>query len=482
MARTALHLSYTGPTLEVQPVKVAFSGASGVVNSRRVSDFRDLSHGSDSRVHVAAGRGVLSHMRLALALAACLFASACRPSYAEVRQKYAAEYARAGEAMRQAWKVVDSAEPSALDGECAKQGLTHAVWGFDEKDQHTGNTEVVSHLELTLWYDKPRWDREVKTIKLGPNVFTQSAFASVGNSARQAPSEPGKSVYKGLVPMIEASRSVTHLLVVKGYGTPRYDTYLYDIEKGAIVCAFAVEGVADENVEDKDMISTDSRGNTTRYTTDDVARSRLDDTPRALSRALQERFGFGLWYERARAPGDRPPPPQELLEAKARLKAMYDQRENAAPACEGAPAGAAKITMRTLWWGAGAKAPKELGPFQYVTERDDDVVRMTNPYNPPQSWREGAVAFLKKKKVVVYEPVALAAPKQEGNGSWSPGRLKVRGLVFDDGALSCKSEWELETPPDLRATLSHGKVTEKSARDAATKHFVERLELMRMPN
>lgn len=111
---------------------------------------------------------VTGSLRIIGALVSRSLLSACQPTYAEVREKHGAEFERAAKAEKKAWSLVD--EAGAPDGDCRKSGLTHAVWGWDEKDQQLGNTEVVSHRIMTRRFDKPRWDKEGQSVPLAARL------------------------------------------------------------------------------------------------------------------------------------------------------------------------------------------------------------------------------------------------------------------------------------------------------------------------
>ncbi len=418
-------------------------------------------------------------MRIIGALVSLSLLSACQPTYAEVREKYAAEYDRAAKAEKKVWVLVD--EAGSPDGDCRKSGLTHAVWGYDEKDQQVGNTEVVSHRFMTLRFDKARWENEGRLMPVGsrgPNFIPPTAFDAVANYATGAQTEPGRRVWKGLVPQIEAAKSTTHLIVVRGEGSPHLEAFLFDIAQGVLVCGFAVDGAIPEGVEDRDMV-VNGRSGTYNTSTNVEKQARLDDAPRQLSAALKERFGFGLELERK--PSAPPPPlPKEVLDAKARFAALYAQREKEAPACGAVPADAVRLDMGVVWWGADVTPPKGLGAFRGEGfSRNEDLSRMTNPFNPASSRIAGAKGFLALHTLVIYEPAQFDAPKKDARG-WTEGRLHVRGLVFTDGTLSCRREWDLVTPPDLKVPVSHGQITESSAREGATKNLGEQLQRLRI--
>jgi hypothetical protein len=412
-----------------------------------------------------------------LALASLVFFAACRPTYDEVRKTYAADYARAEKAGLAAWKAVDA--QGTPDGDCKHAGLTQAVWGYDEVDQRTGNAEIISHLTLTLRYDKPRWDAEVKQVKLGSRFIKDSPLDQVANFARST--EAGsRRVWKGLIPTIEASRSTKYFVVVRGEGTTHLEAFLFDVEREEVLCGFAVDGVVSEGVEDRDLIVTDKSGSY-RTSTNAEERSRFENAPRQLDAELKTRFGFG--FEPAKktdAVKPRPPPPPEALDAMARLASMLEQHEAAAPTCTGPlPEGTVRVDIGTLWWAAKATPPRGLGGFRTL-ERQDDLASLTNPFNPPSSLARGGKAFLAMKNVVVFEPVRFDAPTKTANG-WSNATLHVRGLLFEEGKLRCTREWDLVTPDDLRVPLSHGVVTENSAREGAAKNLAEQLEFAKFP-
>jgi hypothetical protein len=329
-----------------------------------------------------------------------------------------------------------------------------------------------------LRFDKARWEKEAQSTPLGVNHIPLTAFDAVANSATYPETEPDRRVSKGFVPQIEASKSTTHLIVVRGEGTPHLEAFLYDIAQGVLVCGFAVDGAVPEGVEDRDMVVSGRSGtyNTTTHVED---QARLEDAPRQLSAALQERFGFGLELERK--PTTPPAPlPKEVLDAKARFAALYAQREKEAPACGALPADAVRLDMGVVWWGADVTAPKGLGAFRgEMFSRNEDLNRMTNPFNPASSRIAGAKGFLALHTLVIYEPVQFAAPTKDARG-WTEGRLHVRGLVFTDGALTCRREWDLVTPPDLKVPLSHGQITEGSAREGATRNLAEQLQRLRI--
>ena len=418
-------------------------------------------------------------MRRALVATASLTLLACQPTYVDTRAKYLTEIVRADKATREIWKQIDTAEVPA--GACARQDLTHAVRGYDEASSSAGNTELVSYLTLTLYYDKPRWDREVLSLKLGSRLLAEGPLVQTANAARHSLDDsPAEGrVYKGLVPTIEASRAVTHLLVVRGEGTSHFEVFLFDVEKQQVACGFAVDGEVSAGVEDRD-VTVVARGGSYASRTDDEAASRLANARWRLNDALRLRFGLGLDLERHAPPAPTAPLPAEVLTARARLGSMYEQREAKVPPCTALPEGTQRIEMETLRWAAEVTTPPELAPFQRSFGEGEMVARMLNGFNPASSKIEGAKGFLAMKSLQVFEPVRFEPPRSSNQG-WSAGRLQVRGLVFQEGKLTCSTTWDLVTPDDLKVGLKNGRITEQSAKDGAAKNLAQQFQLIRLP-
>jgi hypothetical protein len=261
---------------------------------------------------------------------------------------------------------------------------------------------------------------------------------------------------------VVGSRAITHVMVVRATRPATLEAFLFDAETKKIVCGFSVVGQADPGVEDRDMVAT-GRDGEVKFTTSDVESSRVRNAPRQLEAELFHRFGFGF-TPGAVAPSvpTATPLSPEMEETRRLASELYSQRDQDAPPCHEKVDDSPRIDLATLRFAAGAETPPDL------------VGIRGGNYREPKT-------FTKLEKLTVIGGVEATPPAPRPDGSWSAGRLKVRGLQFANGKLVCRRDWELVTPPDLEAGTSHGALTAKSTREAAAQYFSEQLTNVPMP-
>jgi len=397
--------------------------------------------------------------RLAVPPLALLFGlAACKPSRTELDKKYAAELTRGNETMRAAWEAVDAAPHAAAGAPCEKAGLKLSV--VDPK-LVPGTVEIVMHDLLTLDYDKPRWEKGTNARLEGPTFHETGPLEKAAGDVVHRADHPEKT-FDGEPEALEASRAITHLIVIRATRPATLEAFLFDVEAKKIVCGFSVEGQPDPGVEDRDMVASGRDGDV-KFTTSAVESSKVRNVPKQMEAELFSRFGFGFKPDAVApsVPAAKPLTP-EMEETRRLANELYAQRDQEAPACHEKVEDSPEIDLATLRRNAGVETPPELWGVA------------SHGYREPKT-------FTKLKALTVIGAIELTPPAVRGDGSWSAARLKVRGLQFADGKLVCRRDWELVTPDDLKAGTSHGQLTAKSTRDAAAEYFSDQLTNVTMP-